>query len=169
MQGKHMKTRDVYVLIFYPHGVCEGRQDIQAVFETREAAEAYAAEDDVEETLQNFPDALWDVERHYLHLSTPSLANAPMEPEKPVREGGWVDDWIADYTINGEHWVRLGPYEPQKYDYETSGWVKVDGRRLELHAAANTLIAITDDRRAWVLDLTMRYEWNPASGEIREV
>jgi hypothetical protein len=85
------------------------------------------------------------------------------------RWGRGVDDWITDYTINGEHWVRLGPYEPQKYDYETSGWVKVDGRRLELHAAANTLIAITDDRRAWVLDLTMRYEWNPASGEIREV
>jgi hypothetical protein len=100
-----MQTRDVYVLLFSPEG--DGDWEIVAVFETREAANTrmIAEKGEIGDDL---PDSVWDVERHYLYLA-PSLANAPMEPEKLGGEGecprfGTPHKWVgnpghADYCL----------------------------------------------------------------------
>jgi hypothetical protein len=73
----------VYVLIFYPGPGSAG--EIEAVFETREDALTRLTAT-MAEMEGDFPDSEWAVERHYLHLATPSLASETMEPEKLVGE-----------------------------------------------------------------------------------
>jgi hypothetical protein len=74
-------------------------------------------------------------------------------------------DWAAEYTINGERWVRIGPHDPL-YEYAPSGWAFRGRHGITVQRDGATLLVITDDGRAWWLSMGLRYEWNPASGKI---
>lgn len=66
-------TTDVYVLIFYPRGAGVG--EIEAVFASRDAAEraitTQFTDEERAEVQATFPDAVWDVERHYFYPDPP--------------------------------------------------------------------------------------------------